>query len=260
MGEMIRGENTSYARYEELITRRDNLRKEAFQYHRAYVREFGDLILEVFRKKIECIQKKKTIEYCQAALNHGKVVDQKQMQEYLEKEMAEFKAQLDDMVKEHDSSLKDWNITEKDALEIKRIYHRLVKKIHPDINPSVAGSEELMDLWNRVVVCYDCNNLKELRELEVLVAKALEDFGACSGVVDIPNLDEKIKAIEEEITKITETDPYQYKFLLTDADAVASKKEELKEELQSYEKYSDQLDDALEVILGSGVKITWQMK
>ena len=46
MGEMIRGENTSYARYEELITRRDNLRKEAFQYHRAYVREFGDLVLD----------------------------------------------------------------------------------------------------------------------------------------------------------------------------------------------------------------------
>ena len=88
MDEMIRGDNTSYARYEELITRRDNLRKEAFQYHRAYVREFGDLILEVFRKKIVCIQKKKTIEYCQAALNHGKVVDQKLMQEYLQKEMS----------------------------------------------------------------------------------------------------------------------------------------------------------------------------
>ena len=85
MGEMIRGENTSYARYEELITRRDNLRKEAFQYHRVYVREFGDLILEVFRKKIECIQKKKTIEYCQAALNHGKAVDQKRTQWLLKK-------------------------------------------------------------------------------------------------------------------------------------------------------------------------------
>ena len=96
--------------------------------------------------------------------------------------------------------------------------------------------------------------------MEVLVAKALEDLGDCGGAVDIPDLDEKIKAIEEEITKITGTDPYQYKFLLTDADAVASKKEELKEELKSYEKYSDQFDDALEVILGSGVKIAWQMK
>ena len=139
---------------------------------------------------------------------------------------------LDDMVKEHEDSLKADIITEKDALEIKRIYHRLVKKIHPDINPSVEGSVELMDLWNRVVVCYNCNDIKELRELEVLVAKALEDFGNCGGAVDIPNLDEKIKAIEEEITKTTETDPYQYKFLLTDADAVASKKEELNGELK----------------------------
>ena len=33
MDEIIRGKSTSYARYEELITRRDSLKKEAFQYH-----------------------------------------------------------------------------------------------------------------------------------------------------------------------------------------------------------------------------------
>ena len=88
MADIVKKHNTSYARYEELINRRDELKKEAFQYHADYVREFGDLILELFRKKIECIQKKKTIEYCQAALNHGKSVDQAQLQAYLEKEMA----------------------------------------------------------------------------------------------------------------------------------------------------------------------------
>ena len=87
MEEIIKSHNSSYARYEELIYRRDSLKKEAFLYHAAYVREFGDLILEIFRKKIECIRKKKAIEYCQAALNHGKSVDQAKMQEYLEKEI-----------------------------------------------------------------------------------------------------------------------------------------------------------------------------
>ena len=259
MDEIIRGENTSYARYEELITRRDNLKKEAFQYHRAYVREFGDLILDVFKKKIECIQKKKTIEYCQAALNHGKAVDQKAMQEYLEKEMAEFKAQLKDMVKEHEESLKDGTITEKDALEIKRIYHRLVKKIHPDINPAVSESHTLMDLWNRVVISSDCNDLKGLQELEVLVNKALEDMDMEGTDFEIPNIDEKIAQLEAQILKIRETDPYQYKYLLENADSVAVKKADLKEELKSYEDYSNQLDEILEGIMGKGVKITWQM-
>jgi len=262
MEEIIKSHNSSYARYEELINRRDSLKKEAFLYHAAYVREFGDLVLEIFRKKIECIRKKKTIEYCQAALNHGKSVDQAKMQEYLEKEMEEFQAQLDDMVKEHEASLKSEVVTEKDILEIKRIYHRLVKKIHPDINPSVTTSEELMDLWNRIVISYNCNDLKGLQELEVLVKAALENEGLDEEgeVIDIPNIEEKIAGLEEEIRTIMETDPYQYKYLLDDKQAIDDKKEDLRDELRTYEDYSNQLDDVLEEIMGSGVKITWQMK
>ncbi len=259
MDDIIRSKSTSYARYEELIARRDNLRKEAFQCHRAYVREFGDLILEVFRKKIECIQKKKTIEYCQAALNHGKTVDQKAMQEYLAKELSEFRSQLDNMVKEHEDSLKGTSLTEKDALEIKRIYHRLVKKIHPDINPAVEASHTLTDLWNRVVISYNCNDLRSLQELEVLVNKALEEIDLEGLDFEIPNIDEKIAELEAEILKIRETDPYQYKYLLENADLVAARKAELEEELKSYEDYSNQLDGILEGIIGRGVKITWQM-
>jgi hypothetical protein len=257
MADVIKGHNTSYARYEELINRRDELKKQAFQYHTEYVKMFGDLILELFRKKIECIRKKKTIEYCQAALNHGNNVDQEQLQAYLEKEMADFQAQLNNMVKEHEDALKSTTVTEKDMLEIKRIYHRLVKKIHPDINPAVTVSEELMDLWHRVSVAYSCNSLKDLQELEVLVMQALESVDL--DYLDIPNLEEKISDLEKEIMKIMETDPYQYKFLLADSKAVEAKKEDLKAELKTYEDYSRQLDEVLEGILGSGVKITWQM-
>ncbi len=257
MADIVKKQNTSYARYEELINRRDELKKEAFQYHADYVREFGDLILELFRKKIECIQKKKTIEYCQAALNHGKSVDQAHLQAYLEKEMADFQTQLKDMVEEHEAALKSTVVTEKDLLEIKRIYHRLVKKIHPDINPAVTGSEELMDLWHRVSLSYSCNDLKALQELEILVMQALES--ASFDDLDIPDIEEKIIELEREIKEIMETDPYQYKFLLADSKAVEAKKEDIKAEMKTYEDYNKQLDEILEEILGSGVKITWQM-
>ena len=44
-----------YPKYEALLLRRDQLKKEAFQYRRAYVREFSYLIDKVFRKKFDCI-------------------------------------------------------------------------------------------------------------------------------------------------------------------------------------------------------------
>lgn len=88
---------------------------------------------------------------------------------------------------------------------------------------------------------------------------ALEEMDMEGTDFDIPNIDEKIAELKAEILKIRETDPYQYKYLLENTDSVAAKKADLKEELKSYEDYSNQLDEILEGIMGKGVKITWQM-
>ena len=134
MREIIRVENASYSRYEELLTKRDELRKKAFQYYRAYIREFGDLMLEVFQIKIECIKKKKTIEFYQRALNQGSVIDRDALDDYLVKELAEYQKQLNDMIKDNEASKDFDTISEIELLKIKSIYRKLAKLIHPDIN------------------------------------------------------------------------------------------------------------------------------
>lgn len=258
--DIIRVSNSSYSKYEELLTRRDEVKKQAFQYERAYVREFGDLILQVFQLKIECIRKKKTIEYCQVFINRGQSVDQNALQEYLQKELAEYQAQLDDMIKDNEAAKKHERVTEADMLKIKRIYHRLVKKIHPDINPITSENEELMGLWERLVIAYNCNDFKEMEEIEVLVNAVLDKLDLGTMDITIPNIDEKIAEIQAEIERITNTDPYQYKFLLEDAEAVEQKKQELRDELKEYEDYSKQLDEMLDGMLeNGGVTLKWLM-
>ena len=56
MADIIKVKNTAYSKYEEVLLRRDNLRKEAEHYHMEYIRVFGDLITDAFEKKIECIR------------------------------------------------------------------------------------------------------------------------------------------------------------------------------------------------------------
>ena len=257
---IIRMGNSSYAKYEELLMRRDDVRKQAFQHERAYVREFGELILQVFRMKLECIRKKKTIEYCQAFINRGQSVDQNALQEYLRKEMEEYRARLDDMIRDNEAARKDKRVTEADMLKIKRIYHRLVKKIHPDINPITEANEELMGLWQRLIAAYNCNDLKEMEETEVLVNALLDKLDLGTMDIVIPDINEKIREIEAEIEKITSTDPYQYKDLLEDPKAVEQKKQELRDELKEYEDYGRQLDEMLDGMLEKGViTLTWRM-
>lgn len=259
MTDLIRVKNVAYSRYEELLLQRENLKKEAYHQQQEYIRVFGPQILELFRLKLECVRKKKTIEYCQRALNFGKSVDQEALQVYLAKELASFQEQLDQMVFEQEEANKATTITELELLKIKKIYHRLIKQMHPDINPLVEQSEALQDLWNRIRIAYACNDLKALEELEVLALQALKETGHGSLEVEIPNIDEKILELEQEILEIRSRDPYQYIYLLSDPSAVEEKKKSLNEEIKSYQDYADQLETILKELMGEGVTVTWRM-
>ncbi|MDO4477616.1 MAG: J domain-containing protein [Lachnospiraceae bacterium] len=259
MDEIIQIKNASYDRYKDLIMRRDALKKEAFQYEREYVRVFGELILAVFELKVACIRKKKTVAYYQTAANHGRAVDADELAAYLEREMAALNRQLDDMIADTENAKKAETITQADLLKIKRIYHKLVKRIHPDINPLMAQSEELQDLWQRVVTAYNCNDLKLMEESEILIMKLLGDEEGNAPMPDIPDIEEKIQEVEKSISIILDTDPYQYKYLLEDPSAVEEKTEDLENEKRAFEDYSGQLDDMLVAIMENGVGMIWHM-
>lgn len=259
MDEIIHVKNTSYSRYEELLMRRDNLKKEAFQWDREYIRVFGDKILKVFEIKLECIRKKKTISFCQAIANHGGTVDQEELQKYLQEEMAEYQARLDAMVEDNKAAKDTHEISQIDILEIKKIYRKLAKQLHPDINPKTSEIEELQDLWERISIAYKCNKLKDMKELEILAAAVLKSLGEGKIEIEIPNIDEKIAEVEAEIENIRNTDPYMYKFILEDEDAVEEKNKALDEEYASYDEYGKQLDEILQALMANGVTFTWRM-
>ena len=89
-----------YARYEEALLRRDNLKREAEHYRWDYVSTFGGLITEAFELKVECIRLKKTIAACQVFINRGETIDVDAMNERIRKEMARYYAQLEEMLDE----------------------------------------------------------------------------------------------------------------------------------------------------------------
>ena len=93
-----------YTEYEELLIRRDHLYKDATSYQIAYTKEFGELILENFKLKVECIKKKKTINYCRRRLNRGLSINADRMNAEIEAEMFLYYEQLMDLTKETDEA------------------------------------------------------------------------------------------------------------------------------------------------------------
>lgn len=224
MDEIIKSTDNRYSEYETLLFFRDKLRKEAYAWKNRYLAEFGNLITAVFEQKIACIKKKKTISFCQMAVNRGKPVDQAELQNYLSQEMKEYNRKLSEMIQENEIAHSGEIISEETAAKIKKLYYRLAKQIHPDMNPKTNEIPELKELWQRIVVSYRANDLEELEEAEILVNKFLVDHHLDGNEIKIQDIDTKIEKLKEQIQKIKETNPYQYRFLLQDQEAVQNKK------------------------------------
>ncbi len=256
MGELIYERGSAFARYEELLIRRDDFKKEAFMWDREFIRTFGDRILRNFELKIECIRKKKTIAFCQAAINRGSSISMDELQAHLKREMAEYEAQLRALAKDNQLAKNHGNISEIELIQIKKIYRRLAKKLHPDINPKTMEDDKLRELWESVVAAYKCNNVKDMKELELLVSAALDD----KVEIEIPDIEDKILEVLTEIEDIKNNDPYMYKFLLDDKTAIEDKNKELDEEFVAYDEYRIELEELLQNLMtGGGVTFTWEM-
>lgn len=243
--EIVKVKNTSYSRYEEALLRRDNLRKEAEHYHMEYIRVFGDLITQTFERKIECIRKKKMIAYCQRQVNAGKKISGVNLDSFIAQEMARYQEELLSMINDVRAVKDSKRVSASDFEKIKKIYYKLVKMIHPDMHPELADDEQIKDYWQRIVIAYTYNQLKDLEELELLVTSYLEENGQQVTDIEIDDLDDKIAAVEGEISNIISTDPYLYKMLLENEEEKLRRKQEYLDEIASYDIYSAQLDEVL---------------
>ncbi len=255
-----RGTDNDYDRYEDLLLKRDQILKESGSILIAYTREFGELIETVFTRKIECIRLKKMIAYCQKQINRGLKIDMEKADEAVDSEMAAYYFDLMEMIARNEEAKKAKSVDQLHLLRSKRIYRRLAKKLHPDINAKTETNEELSLLWNRIVTAYHMSDDDELENLEILARKILGELGDEGFEIVIDDLEEKMVKLEKIISELISTEPYIYRELLADPEKVREKKDSLQKELNEYTMYLAELTDTYEdMLLKEGVSITWRI-
>lgn len=240
-------------RYMKLIIRRDNLQAEASQWEMKYIIEFGESMCKLFELKVECIRLRKQIHFCQLKRNHGLDIDPEEMRICIERAMAGYEDQLEELREQYNYAQESEPLTHVEVQEIKSIYRRIAKRIHPDVHPETMEDEILRDLWGMTAVSYRARDLEALQTLEIRVRKRIVELGGIDEEdVEIDDLEEKIEQVESEIEKIITTDPYQYSVFLIRDDLVTQRHEDLEEEILQYQKHSIDLQTILENLLSGG--------
>lgn len=245
MTELIKVKNTSYILYEELLLKRENLKKEGEQFYISYLQIFGDLMTESFQKKIECIRKKKMIAYCQRCMNQDKDINSMDLNRFIQDEMKSYEEELKLMTENAKAAAKAKELSAEQILMIKDLYYRLARRIHPDMHPELADDKNVQDYWNQIVIAYQHNQLSELEELEVMVNAYLEKKHSNMEEIVINDVENKTKRIEKEIEHIISVKPYTYRFILEDEKKREEQKDAFQKDIEEYSQYSLELDDVL---------------
>jgi len=258
--EIFENDDSKYVQLEELLLKRDRLFREAGSYLTAFTQEFGDMINENFELKVECIKTKKAISYCRRRLNRGLPIDAVRMNAEIDKEMNLYYLQLDEMLTQTKAAKNAGNLSEYSLFQAKKIYRRLVKLIHPDINRKTEENDTLKKLWGRIEKAYQHTDVDELENLEVLVNNLLEKLGDGGFELNLDDLDKRIERLEDKINEIITSKPYIYGELLSDEDKKQAYRDELAAEHDDYEQYLEALKKTLDEMLSEGgTRIIWQM-
>ena len=135
-----------------------------------YMLQLGSIEYKAYEAQCAALRLKRKIELIQAKKNRQEKVIISAIEETLDNEFAEYQKQLDEQIDKMNDALKRSKaevLSDEDNKELKKLYRKIVKALHPDINPDV--SEAQVQLFDNAVSAYKSGDLGTLRIIGEMV-------------------------------------------------------------------------------------------
>ena len=221
-----------------------------------YMSKVGILEYKLFEFQCEILRLKRKIELYQIKINRQEIPNEKEIEEKLNIEYKEYKQKLNQMSNDLQDALNRKNyeiLSEENSKELKSIYRKLIKKLHPDLNNK--DSENNKNLLLQVTHAYENGDLKTLKNLELLTNEITEKENIEIGdFEELKQSKEKYKIITKEllesIKKIKESFPYNKKEFLKSDILVKKRKKELENEMEMCKEIYSNLENILKQLKG----------
>ena len=132
--------------------------------------------------------------------------------------------------------------------ELKKLYRRIVKRLHPDVNSDQTEAER--HLFREATEAYQNDDLDRLREIAAMLDDGIEDYeNTPEDIAKMRQLRDELKerrdALRSEIEEIKSSFPYTLKEFLEDDDAVAARQQELAQQLAACEEQAEKLQERI---------------
>ena len=219
-----------------------------------YMLKLGALEHRVYKAQCEALRQKRKMEMIQALLNRQERVNPARIERQLDREFAEYQKKLDDQVKRMNAAIERSHLdklTIEETRELKKLYRAVVKVLHPDLNPS--ASEEEVRLFEKAVEAYQNGDLQTMRIISEMVGDHRMPDDSEDAMKRLAEererLEEHIRSVQEDITRIKSRYPYTMMGLLSDEKKIAAKKAELEVLLARYEEMGEAYQEKIAQML-----------
>lgn len=203
-----------------------------------YLLEAGHLEVQAYKLWIDVQRLMRMVTLAQAAVNRQEPVDWEWISLELEAELLAYRKRLDEKL----GSIQDaiiWSTLEKltrdELIELKTLYRKIVKALHPDLNPKVTTAQALW--FHRAAEAYQNGDLRGMRLIAVLLSNESEEEPGLASAwqAEKMRLEGLLQQLQNEVEEIRTTYPYRFSEYLKDPQKMEAHKKTLQETMQHYE-------------------------
>lgn len=211
-----------------------------------YMTKIGNRQLELLNLQLEIKSMQRKIEELNACFQRSETPSLASINAKILLEMTEVKEQLTkqkEMIVAAGDFLNNL-IIPANPKELKEVYRRLAKKLHPDVSGN--DSHKLNSIWLLVLDAYNRGDLEALKSLEIVYADELKNIREQEEDEDIIKekitfLKSSIKSLNDKISVVLSNFPYTVEALLRNDDLIEIENEKIDKEIMIHEVYLQEL-------------------
>lgn len=222
--------------------------------HRDYTLVFGSLEYKLYEAYCEYLRLRRKRDLIQAKVNRGEEPDMEAIESRLDEEFCDYKRRLEEQMEEINEAIEKSKLKllpEEEQKELKTLYKAIVKRLHPDLNPSITEGEK--ELFYNATESYKLGDLITLRIIYDLTVKGEEEELSLpndSLAKEAERLEKTVGTIREEIERIKSNPPYTLKIYLEDERKKAVRLYTLRSETQSFYRAIQTQEEAIRDMMG----------
>lgn len=180
---------------------------------------FAELERDVYASQVDLSRQRRKLEYLRSSINKKTIFDPAEVDSRLDQEFEEYLKRVESYNKSLQNALffrdHSHSLSEKDEKELKKLYHQLVKKLHPDLNPdNNAQDYALLEKVMKAYQCGDLDTLQSLNEIQIPESTEIDTAEALTEKISITK--KQIEKMEEKIKTLETVFPFSHTCFLNE--------------------------------------------